>query len=185
MPIVNFSFNGTEVKVVAALQARQGRMVALLTEKMTYLMVKLQEKIQSKTKGIVSESIRNPRAVNQSGVITGYLDWGGEPTTVTYKTGKPYDIAQILNEGAKAHAINPLTVEGTRLHEKGAVRRFGSNVLHFESARLGKEVFAAYVFHPGVAGQHFIESSIEEMRVTFAQEIAATLQQVKSEIRPF
>ena len=165
-----------------------------LTEKMTYLMTRLQEKIRAgklsehNITGEVSDSIRNPRAEQEGSNIVGKLDWGGVYAYYmgnTPLTGgvKLYDIAQILESGSKEHPINPLTEEGTRPHEKGLRRRYGANILHFFSARLGKEVFADYVFHPGTKGIHFMEEGLEQMKGEVAPAFEETISEVLTELK--
>src|SRR5919109_1549875 len=132
-------------RVVNELKIKASRLAPALIAKMTQLMIELQARAQAKTSGRVAASIRNPQAEVSGSIIMGRLTWGG---VASEGGGKSYDIAQILEEGAKQHVIYPLTQKGTRAHEKGAKRRFGANVLHFESARLGKDVFADYAFHP-------------------------------------
>lgn len=192
MPL-SFTFNGTDIQVVESFQFKSSRVVNALVEKMEAMMVKLQEKMQSKTKGRVADSVRDPEAFVEGGKIVGTLKVGGEPTTVSYKGGRSFDIAQILDKGAVPHRIDPLLRAtgltgpgqprgGTRLHEKGAVRRFGANVLQFYSIKLGREVYASALYgtseHPGITGSHFIEDSIDEMRGQIRDGLMSTLQQV-------
>ena len=145
-------------------------------------MTELQKKAQANApEGRVRESIRNPRASVEDGNIVGHLDWGG--ITAAPSVGKTWDIAKIIEEGAKPHVIYPLGKEGTRLHQKGVKRRYGSNVLAFYSNRLGKQVFATYVFHPGITGRHFMASALEEMKNVIRLGLKATLQDVLSSRR--
>lgn len=164
-----------------------GRLANALIVKMTELMTRLQQKIRSgklaahnKT-GEVSDSIRNPRAEQEGTSIVGKLDWGG---VYAYYMGKTpltggvriYDVAQILNYGAEAHPIGALTEAGTRLHEKGMKRRFGSNVLAFEWEKTGKREFFRHVWHPGVKGIHFMEEALEEMKGEFTKGVNQVLE---------
>ncbi len=182
MPLV-ISFNGSDIKVIESIQFKQNRVIEALVDKMELLMVRLQEKIRSKTSGRVAEAVRDPEAHEEGGRIVGTLKAGGDPTTVSYKGGKPFDITQILESGAKLHAINPLGVGGqlggVRQHVTGGKKRLGANVLMWEGAK-GK-MFAAYVFHPGIPGSHFIAESVNEMRKEIREGLQSALNQVVTE----
>jgi len=184
MPLI-IGLNGTDVKIVESIQFKHDQIIEALVDKMERLMVRLQQKIQAKTKGRVRESIRNPRAYVETGRITGALDVGGPPSTVAYKSGKAWDITQILEEGAKMHVIYPLTASGTQardsLNRFAKGKRFGSDVLGFELN--GKKAFAAYVFHPGVEAQHFIAESVNQMRKEFRDGLRETLNDVMSGLK--
>lgn len=173
------TLEGTDTKVIFDIRRRIEVLNTVLMEKMTYLMTKLQNKAREKVSGRIKNSIRNPRASVEGTAIIGTLDWGGEETTVSNKGGKAYDIARILEEGAKAHVIHPLTLKGSRAHEKGAKRRFGKDTLHFYSAKLGKEVFADYVFHPGVPAAHFMRDTLAEMKGDIIEGLAQAIGAVK------
>lgn len=192
MPLI-ISLNGTDVKVIESIQFKHDRVIGALVDKMEFMMVKLQNKMREKTKGRVAEAIRNPRAYVEGGRITGAIDAGGDPTTVSYKGGKSFDITRILNEGAIPHRIDPLLQAtgltgpgqprgGTRKHGKGEVRRFGSNVLSFFSRNVGKQVFASALYgksqHPGITGAHFIENSVNEMRKEISEGLRQTLNDI-------
>ncbi len=131
---MEFSFNGTDVQVVQNLQNKIDVIGPALAEKMTYLMTKLQAKARANTAILrVRESIRNPRAELEGTSVIGHLTWGGEPTTVSYKGGKPYDLALIFEKGTHPHAINPLgvplTATGKRSHQTRIIGKH--EVLHF------------------------------------------------------
>lgn len=176
MPI-EFTLSGTDVRVVSDLQTKLETLGPALAEKMTFMMRRLQVKAQANAPNLaVRESIRNPRAEIVGSKVIGHLDVGGQPSTISYRGGKPYDLFQVFEKGAKPHAINPLTEKGTRLHEKGAKRRTGKDVLRFMMG--GKEVFARYAFHPGIQGSHFMEHAIQEMRVEFAESLLQTIRDV-------
>lgn len=177
MPL-SFTFNGSDLEVIESFQFKSNKIIEALVERMELQMVKLQQLMRSKTKGRVAESVRNPEAHAEGGKIVGSLKVGGDQTTVSYKGGRAFDVAKIIDQGAKSHVINPLGIKGTRAHEKGATRRFGRDVLHFYSPRLGREIFADYVFHPGVEGSHFVETAIEEMRDDFREALINTLETV-------
>ena len=174
---------------------RGGMLADMLTEKMTYLMTILQQKIRSgklsshNITGEVSDSIRNPRAEQEGENIVGKLDWGGVYAYYmgnTPLTGgvRQYDIAQILESGSKEHAISPLGEKGSEpFHQTGLRKRYGANVLHFFSARLGKEVFADYVFHPGTKGIHFMEEGLQQMKGEAGTEIRKTVEESFAKIK--
>lgn len=176
MPLT-FTFSGSDIKVVADLNTKLDRLAPALVEKMTLLMTRLQQKARANTPiAMVKESIRDPRAEIQGSAVIGFLTWGGTPTTVSYKGGKEFDIAQIFERGSRTHAINPLTTAGTRSHIKGEKRRFGANILHFYSG--GKEVFARYAFPKGIPAQHFMENAVNSMKTEFAEGLLQTIRGV-------
>lgn len=180
MPL-KFSLEGTEARLIASFESLSSRFLEALAKKMTIVMEKLQEKAQARApriSGKLQASIRNPRSEIAGTTILGTLEWGGSETT----TADGSDYSQIVERGAKPHVINPLTTKGTRSHEKGAKRRFGKDHLAFYSERLGKAVFADYVFHPGVTGSHFMADSIQEMKEVMIQEFTETFQEVKQEM---
>ena len=173
MPL-SFTFDGTDVNLAADLRTKLDVLGPALVQKMTYLMAKLQQKARANASvSRVKESIRNPRAEVEGSKIIGRLTWGGEPTTVSYKGGKPYDLAQIFEYGTRVHAVNPLTTSGTRVHEFGARRRVGKNVLKMMIG--GKETFARFAFPRGVKAEQYMERAIESMRMEFAQGLLDTI----------
>lgn len=175
MPELKFSIDAS--KFIGRMQSKQSQLVDALTVKMTYLMTRLQQKARAGTVGRIAESIRNPRVEVSGTVLTGKLDWGGAPTTVSYEGGKPFDIARIYAEGTTKDSwpINPLTTEGTREHVKGAKRRFGANVLGNKEDEFGP---VAYVFHPKIIGRNFIKDALDEMKSEIPNEIRKTVQGV-------
>lgn len=181
MPIT-FTFSGTDLKVVADLNTKLDRLAPALVEKMTLLMTKLQQKARDNTRiGSVKESIRDPRAEIDGTKVIGYLTWGGEPTTVSYKGGKSFDIALIFEQGTKQHAINPLGAKGQlggrRLHHvAGSKKRIGADVLHFYVG--GKDVFARYAFPKGIVAEHYMEKAVSSMKVQFAEGLLQTIKGV-------
>lgn len=188
---LNFSTDNSAVEVALGFQSRTTILTKALSAKMLVLMTELQKKAQSKvTSSRVRASIKDPRVEINSGVITGKLDWAEVP--VQYLGGREYDLALILERGAKAHPVNPLTDKftgkGTRLHEKGAKTRFGTKakVLQFfgGTGRDGKGegtqgTFRPYTFRKAMLGQYFMATSIEDMRGEFALGMRDALQSFK------
>lgn len=161
------------------IETRSAILIDALIDKMTDLMRQLQAKAQASVTGSVRDSIRNPRAEYDGHYVVSKLDWGGFDDS--YKGGKTFDRAQILESGAAPHVIYPLGEKGTRGHAakgKGGGRRYGKEVLKFYSQNLGKEVFADYVFHPGVQAKHFMADAIDEMIAPFREGIKETLQEI-------
>lgn len=150
-------------------------------------MQKLRLKAQSKTKGRIAESIRNPRAEVEDGKVVGKLDWGGVELPPTGKS-KIYDLAQIYEYGTNIdlYPINPIGKPiyypggkvggGTRARTKGAKRQFGQNVLHWVAG--GKQVFVAYVLkHPGTPAEHFMQYALDEMEREIVEGMADTIKE--------
>jgi hypothetical protein len=159
-----------------------------LVEKMTFMMTQLQQKAKTKApsvNGTLADSIRDPRAEIDGDEVIGYLTWGGAPTTVSYKGGKAYDYARILNEGSKAIiAVNPLEETGSRTDASKTLsgkseRRFGKGVLAFMMG--GKQVFAEYAFPKGTRPNRFVEDALMEMKGELIQGIQETISSVMKE----
>lgn len=178
---IEFTTNETDINVALGFETRTTRLTAVLSEKMTVLMTALQEKAQARvTSTRVRESIKDPRAEVVGSVVTGKLNWGGVP--VQYMEGREYDLAKILEYGAKAHPVNPLTNPVTgkptpREHKAGGLKaRAGTKakVLHFfggtgsgEKGEGPAGTFRPYTFRQAMLGQFFMAKSIAEMEESF------------------
>lgn len=162
--MLKFSFNGSDVRVVAALQVKNERLVEALVQKMTFLMTRLQQKVQGETlprvttrrSGKLSDSITNPRAEAVGETIVGKLSWAG---------GSAW-YGRVFERGRRAYAINPLGTKGSikniRPHGKGTPRRFGQNVLSW--VENGQRYYYPAVFIPAMTPHPFMAPALEEMR---------------------
>jgi hypothetical protein len=185
---ISYDFAGTDVEIVRQFRTKSVGIINALADKMFYELNLLKEKAQARAPvgpdtedhagGTLRESFQEPTVEIRGNRVVGQLLWGGEPTTVTYKGGKAYDYARIIQEGSKAHAVNPLEEEGTRF--KGAktltghsYKRYGKGVLFFMVG--GKEVFAEYAFPAGVTPNPFVEDTLLEMKDQMVADLDATV----------
>ena len=187
---LKFDYNGSDIQIIADLNVTSNRLIEALLEKMTLMMRRLQEKARGKlaggryATGQLADSIENPRAELEGKKIIGKLDWG---------KGVPY--ARAVEFGVPGtYVIYPLTKGGTkgafnekgrwrRGHLKGAIVRTGQDALYFYSERLGKSVFADYVFHPAIKAKHFMGESIIELEDTIRDEMRKTVTEVFKETK--
>jgi len=188
---LKFSFNGTDVDVEAALELTNQRLIEATTARMQELMKTLQTRLQARAPrralvpgnqegllevGGLARSIRDPRAYLDGTSIRGELTIGGDLTTVSYKGGRRYDVARIVTEGHRGgYPVNPLTKQGTRLHEKGAKRRKGADILRF--FRGGEKVFATFTFPEASEPNPFIKETTESMRREFSVGIRTAIKE--------
>lgn len=185
---LKLSLGNSAAEVVVGFESVSGRLQAALVEKMTALMTRLQQKAQAAApvrSGTLRDSIRNPQASAVGNKIIGTLEWGGPSTTSSYKGGKLFDYSQIVELGAVAHPINPLTTRGTRLHQKNSPRRFGSDILSnfYDIYKESKFISATGVHHPGVTGTHFMGNALESMRSEIVSGLSQTINGVLADLR--
>jgi hypothetical protein len=175
--LLEFTFNGTDVKVTRVLDEKAALLMDKLVERLTLSMTKIQAKARAKAPhgetGALEESISNPRAHAEGKTIVGELDWGGGDAS-------PY--ARAMEEGGlKEYAVNPK--EGVGAYRGGFA--FGKyrpahpavkakEVLRWYSADGGK-VFAAYAFRKPLRARHFMRDSLDESREEINRGIRETL----------
>lgn len=187
---LKFDFGGTDLEIVRSFRTKNAKLISDLEAKMLYdlnlLKAKAQELApvgpsipeQDHVSGTLRESFQDPTVTVEGSKIIGELKWGGAATTVSYKGGKAYDYARILNEGSSAHAVNPLEEEGSRFPAEKTLtghsyRRSGKGVLFFLMG--GKEVFAEYAFPSGVTPNLFVEDALDQMRDQFITDLQSTI----------
>lgn len=155
MTTIRFSFNGTDRQIINALQQRQARLIQALTAKMTFLMVKLQNKIQLKLSGEILKnrsgslfrSIQTQPAtfdgINIIGVVTGAggdASYGQVPET----------------GGTKWYRIAPVNKKALSFMASAEVL----NVLRGELD--AKQAVVASVWHPPAIKRPFMSTSLQE-----------------------
>jgi len=174
--LLDLSFDGSDVRVVSHLQATSRLLQETLVAKMTALMTRVQYRLRQKyssgkyATGELANSVSNPRAEIGQGQVIGRLD-----------VSSPH--AQFVEEGTKAHVIYPkeVIIKGTMASlGKAAVRRqvIGKAALHFYSDRLGKAVFADYVFKDPISGKYHVRNTLNDMQEEFRKGIQEALEGV-------
>jgi len=188
---INFEFD--EHRGIESLGVETERLLEKLAARMTISMQRLQEKAREKASvksskypenpkhpntGALADSIENPRAEIDGGVILGKLDWGRD---------LPY--AEIQEHGGALPVINPLgarkaigrALGGTRRKVKGAKRVFGSDVLQFMGAE-GEFAYSKFAFPGLIPGKHFMEyafqESIDEIREGLRETLVGYIREV-------
>jgi len=168
---IDISFDGSDVRVVNLLQLKQKMVVDSVAAKLSSVMTRLQNLIKAKVSGGKVSTGKLADSVTDPVVST---DGANIEASISYGKGVSY--AQAVEEGIPGgYVIYPLKKEGTKgffdsagrwktSHGKAAIVRTGKNALRFYSGKLGKEVFADYVFHDPVTGRHYVRDSVSEMR---------------------
>lgn len=173
---IDFSFDGTDIKVINHLQFASQLLQHKLVARMTALMTRIQFRLRAKynagkySTGELAESVTNPRAEVVGGGVVGRLD-------ITSP------VATYLEDGTQAHTIYPKAtiIKGTMATRgKAAVRRQVESkaALHFYSDRLGKNVFADYVFKDPISGRHYVKNTLTEMQDEIRKGIQSALEEV-------
>lgn len=176
MPL-RVTYGDTDVRVAIAFKQKTDVMMTRLTEKMTYLMTRLQEKARgniNSRSGKLAEGIENPRAHTQGNQVIGELDWGrgdSAPYAKTVEDGFNKMIA--INPKAAIGAYRGGFAFGAYRPAHGATK--AKSALMFYSSRLGKKVFADFVFRPPIVGQHFMARAVTEMKAEYVAELKATI----------
>lgn len=161
--MLNISFEGTDQRVIQALEQKGPRLVEVLMGKLTELMLqlktyiveqKLSGQVLSRRSGVLSGSIRAIPATLEGTKIVGAVEGGGGPAFYAavheYGGSAPY---QIIATRARALAF----VMG------------------------GKQVFANSVTHPPAIARPFMSTSLAENAATIEAELRAAVDQVVAE----
>ncbi len=175
------SFGDSGARLVASLNIKNQKIIDACVIRMTSLMEKLQEKARAnapKLTGALEESISNPRAEAQGKKIIGTVDWGGGASA-------PYAQAQEIG-GKGVYAINPKEAVGAYRGGKPFGKEVAAHpaipakkALHF-IGRDGKDVFAAYVFHPPQTAKWFMRDALYEMKEEIIEGLQRTIGMVLS-----
>ena len=175
---LSLTLNQTDARIAAALNVKSEVLVSALTNKMAFLMTKLQQRIVNqklsgevlnRRSGTLAASITNPEAHAEGGSIVGTLEWAGGPAWY----GRVHEYG-----GTGAYVINPIyTRSQARRISKGTLKPF--KALRF-IASSGEVVYAAYVFHPALPRRSFMQATIEEMRGEFIAGLKQTITTVLS-----
>lgn len=155
--ILEFSFGVSSDRILARLENINTSILPAVADKMTYLMLKLQQKI-------VGEKLSGQILRRQSGTLANSiiaLPAKIEGTTVTGEVlgaGGPAWYGRVHNYGGtKAYDIRPV--------DKRALRMIIN----------GKAVFSAHNIHPPAEKRNFMESSVEEMREEIINSLRQTI----------
>jgi hypothetical protein len=155
MTTIKFSFNGTDRQIVRALMLRANKMVDALTAKMSFLMIKLQQKIQQKLSGEVLQnregslfrSVQVQPTTFDGALITGAVTAGGADA----------GFAQVFETGG-THWYRIVPVD-----KKALAFMAGPQVLDVLRGELNsKGVVVAAVWHPPAVKRPFMSTSLDE-----------------------
>lgn len=174
MTTMRFTLDGTDQKVIAALRLRSSKLIDALTNKMSFLMLKLQQKVQLKLSGQV---LQNREGVLFSSVqvqpttfdgvqITGAVTAAGGPASF----GKAFEFG-----GQRTYKISPI-------NKKALALMAGPGILDVLRGQVAsKSVVVAYVWHPPTAKRPFmapsLAESIDSMRSGFEETIISVLRE--------
>lgn len=171
-------FNSNDARVRQALEEKNAVLLNAVTQKMTFLMTKLQQKVVGETlprvaarrSGNLAASIQNPRAELSGTTIVGMLDYAGG--TAWY--------GLVFEKGRRGYAVNPLkqatgnTGPGQKrggTYKKGRGRVYGANVLSWKAdgsssypPSTGGYYYYPYAFIPPRAATPFMAPALQEMK---------------------
>jgi hypothetical protein len=185
MPLT-FRITDNTAEYIAAYDLKSEKLLARLSERMTALMTKLQERARKNlsdtrsTKawvgaegspaatGNLSDSIKNPKATVEGTTVVGSVDWG---------EGVPYAKIQEYGGIKGSYPIEPIGVRGVRPHRKGTPRYFSKGVkyllsggeesaglLRFVGAQDGKLLYSKEVFRKALPPRNFMGDALEGMK---------------------
>ena len=152
---IRFSLDRTDEKVIVALQQRRDILIDALTQKMSYVMLQLQRKVQQKLSGEVLQ--------NRDGVL--YNSVQVQPTTFNGKeiigavtaAGGPAKFGQVFEYGGtRTYKITPVD-------KKALAFMVGANALDVLRGDLSsKAVVVKSVWHPPAIKRPFMSTSLDE-----------------------
>lgn len=155
--ILEFSFGITSDKVIERLINVRNNILPAVADKMTYLMLKLQQKIVGQK--LSGQVLRRETGTLANSIVAVPAQVVG--TTVTGEVlgaGGPAWYGRVHNYGGtKAYDIRPV--------DKRALRMIIN----------GKAVFSTHNIHPPAEKRNFMESSVEEMRYEIVNGIAEAI----------
>lgn len=177
-----FETNAEDIGFTQAFTGRTDKLIDALTDKMTYLMQALQDKMVSQYlsatdgpdvtlleelregTGALADSVHAQEATFSDGFVEGEVIYGGNGTW-----------AELIEKGGSGfYVINPIGSKesgGSRKHEKGAKREYGQDYLKWAdvSGRFGDMTidgwaYARSVMHPPMKARPFAELALESMK---------------------
>jgi hypothetical protein len=155
MATIKFSFEGTDRAVINKLQERSSRLIEALTDKMTVLMLRLQQKIQLKLSGGVLQN-RDGTLANSIEVQPTSYD-GANIIGMVTGAGGAASYGQVFEYGGtRTYKIEPRNKKALAFQALAGVL----DVLRGELA--GKAVVLAHVWHPPAIKRPFMEPSLME-----------------------
>ena len=179
--MIKFTDNGSALEIARSFRTKQSHVLEALVDKMSELLVNLQDKIVTEylsgggegtlnqISGALADSVQAQEATVEGNFVRGEVDYG---------EGIPY-IDVLVKGGTKWYVINPLGDEesgGTRKHKKGAVREFGSNKLAWADPagvydKINKDgwAYAMSVLHPPIQSHPFAQLALDSMRDEFIE----------------
>lgn len=161
---INIQFlNGSDQKMVAMLRQKGPKMVEAVTQRVTLIMLKLQQYIVSRK---LAGQVLSQRSGKLAASIRAY------PAEVSGNS-----ISAVV-EGAGGPAFYGA------IQERGGGKEFdivpkSAKVLRFRLG--GQEFFATKVTHPPLPARPFMEPSLEEMKTEIQTELQQVIHQVLSE----
>lgn len=182
---IEITFEGSEEKIIKALEAKNLVLIEKVVDKMTLLLEQLQLKIRGRIHsdtGKLADSVKDPKVSVEGSVVRGTLEIGEGAVS---EQGFPY--AQAVESGFKRPAIKPLTKEGIRMylnpkgqwrrgHKKGAIKRTGANALKI-TPKTGDIIFRAAAKPAVFEGEFFVRDSVAEMMDVVDEEMMKTIRE--------
>jgi hypothetical protein len=156
---IELNFKVDDARLVAAIRAKAPTLVSALISKMTYLLLRLQQKVQHNLEGEVLNH-RTGKLVNSVFIEYPTLE-GAKLIGRVAAAGGPAWYGKVHELGGKsAYEIRPVTKEALRFMMGG------------------KEVFAKSVMHPPMPARPWARPAAESMKDEFTEGYRQTVNEV-------